>query len=78
MNITAILVIALVVIVLVFKFYNAFNTVKKKGITGFLKQKAIVLSVVAVAFGAFVLINPDTEVKNPKKVITEYIYQIID
>lgn len=78
MDIAAIILTSTIAIVIIAKFYNMFSTVRKKGLKGFLIQKGIMLSIVAVIFGAYVLINPDSEIINPKKVVTDYIYQMLD
>ena len=82
MNITAISVISLITIVFVFKLYNAFKNIKDKGIKGFftsfLKQKVIMLSIVAVVLGIYMFFNPDFQFENPKDLIIDYVSVLIN
>ena len=82
MNTTAIAVISLIVIIILIKLYSMFNTINKKGIKsffqGFLKQKLIMLSIVAVVLGIYMFFNPDFQFENPKDLVIDYVSVLIN
>ena len=78
MNYVSIIITVLIILVMLAKFYNMFNTIKKKGIKGVLTQKLIMISVVGIIIGIYVLINPDATIENPKTLITEYVSVLVN
>lgn len=62
------------VLVTLYKLYS----IRKNGFKSFLTRKLIVLPIIALIYGAFILINPDVSIENPKTIITEYISSVIN
>ena len=74
MDTASIIVTSIFIILIAYKLYS----IRKKGIKQAITQKLIVLPIVAIVIGAFMLINPDFELQNPKDMLTSFVSEIID
>ena len=68
------LVIVLVIAIICIKIYM----LRKKSIKQILKQKLIMLSIVAVVAGVLWLSVPGFEFENPKNIVTEYVSAFLE
>ena len=74
MDTASIIVTIIFIALLAYKLYS----IRKKGLKQALKQKLVMLPIVAIIIGAFMLINPDFEMQNPKDILTGFVSEIID
>ena len=74
MDTASIIVTSIFIILIAYKLYS----IRKKGIKQAITQKLIVLPIVAIVIGAFMLINPDFELQNPKDTLTSLVSEIVD
>ena len=74
MDTATIIVSTVFALIILFKIYN----LRKKGIKETLKQKLVVLPVVAVVVGIFMILNPEYELQSPKSMLTEFVSSFIE
>lgn len=78
MDYISIIIIILVALVVLFKFYNMFKSITEKGFKDFLIKKAWMLGVLGVIVGIFVVVYPDVELHSPHHYVIDYISKIVE